>query len=537
MAFISPGSSQTKEISTVQKLTKPVRNLRIQFKSPVLHSSLNSIKDLNPSKPLPEVLTYEKKPLHGRSSIIKNRTLPFLKCPESEMEVRSTDLKVNTLISDCKTISIRKKVKISIRNLKFQIKPQNKGNETPEIRLEPCEDLVGINTQSLDPKKLLVPVNGFGGSPGSSSSKRRCSNSPMTPATSERLRVSDPYFYLNYLRHSNITSFYRILEGGNETNLSSFPYFSRVLKKSQKIQQKEKKNLKKTPRAYFECSCLSSQPLKNMKIFKQIDLLGQVPGLQRVFLFPQDVKFSRNLIILNFEGVLGSFGQELSIKPGILKHIKKLSRLFRIALVVSLEWQRCKHVVSFIENQGIMLSAVYKTIPQGPWALRSMQEYSMIFKDFSISFPEIQTLVLCSHKIAEPEKVAFSDLVASKVGLSLKMNSERVPVPTEEFSSPSLTILLPNYQIREHVFPVKALIAKVRDFQHPEDLAQVNFKSLLSGENMIFSTAVHQVLIETLEKNVKSKKKKKKTKEVFCRLHRKNVKSFNEKFCENVFLI
>ena len=551
MAFIYSSTVPLKDTPIVTKVSKPPRNVRLQFKSPALHASLNSIKESHASKPLPDIIIQEKKLIPGRASISKNRTLPYLKYPENDSESKQSEVKVNTLIAECKTISIRKKVKVSIRNIRFQVNSKDEEEKSPdiEIKISNCEDITPV-VEDKSENKLLPPRSNFSHSPSVKSNGRRTSQNAasLSPVVSERKPfLNDPYFYLNYLRYANITSFYHILEGGNETNVANFPYFSRVLKRYPKIIQQEKKKITKAPRTYAECTCfkVKNKGIKNMKVFKQSDLVDLVPILQRVFYFPQDVKFTQNIIILNFEGVIGSFNSTLSIKPGILKYIKQLSKNFRIALVVALEWNRCKHVVSFIEDQGIMLSAVYKTIPQGPWSLRLTQDYSQIFKDFFISYPEIQTLIICSHKISDFSQISKSDLISQKTGLNLKLNSERLAIPTQEYPNPPITLILPNYQVREHAIPLKLLLKQISSFDAPEELTQMNFMSILLGhiDNLVRSSAVHQVLLDFLgqvpePKPPKSGKTRKTSKPVsFCKLHKRLLSADKEEFCQNLFLI
>ena len=545
----SPFILSSKDLHSITNIKKPYRNYRVPFKTQLLNSSLYSTKDQTQQKPLPEILIPEKKPIHGRSSISKTRTLPYIKLLESEKEAKNFEKKFESFNLEAKTIKMKRKVKVSIKNIKFQsiFKPDIQKCPEIEIKITNCEDLEAPKAVALKtPHHLFTPTGVISSCSSKGSRRGDCGTPSLSPARSDRSHQGkDSFYYLNYLKHLNVTSFYNILDAATDNNLNSFPYYTRIIKKYSKLQQVEKKPLQGSVKAYHPCTCntIKDEIKIKAKLMKTQKLKHLIPHLKTVSFSPKQAEYPNNFIVLNFENVVGSFINEICIKPGILKLIKKLSQLFRIILVTSLDDFKLNAVQAFIERQKVVLSGIYRVfLPAFPHQeLKKMLDYSQFYKDFNIYFPEQQVLIITAHRISDVTDSC--EYITTKKGLTHKLNAERPPVPSFEYENCPITILLSNFQVREHLNPLKNLLK----FSETLDLDTFprffDFRNKISSisNSVIKSNEIHKILNSTVKdpknrfKSGKGKRKRKS--EVYCKLHKKSFENFEEIFAVNIFLI
>ena len=545
----SPFILNSKDLHSLTNIKKPYRNYRVPFKTQLLNSSLYSTKDQTQQKPLPEILIPEKKPIHGRSSISKTRTLPYIKLLESEKEAKAFEKKIENLNLEAKKIKMKRKVKVSIKNVKFQsiFKPDLQKGQEVEIRITNCEDLQAPRAIVMRTPHHLYTPSGENSSCSSKYTRRGAFGTPsLSPARSDRSQtLKDSFYYLNYLKHLNVTSFFNILDAATDNNLNSFPYYTRIIKKYSKLQQVEKKPLHGAIKAYHPCTCntIKNEIKIKAKFMKTQKLKHLIPHLQTITFSPQPAEFSNNFIVLNFENVVGSFINEICIKPGILKLIKKLSQQFRIILVTALEDFKLNAVKAFIERQKVVLSGIYRVIlPTYPHhELKKMLDYSQIYKDFNIYFPEQQVLIITAHRISDLSDSC--EYISTKKGLTQKLNTERPPLPSFEYENCPITILLSNFQVREHLNPIKNLVKLSKTLDSESFPRFFDFRNKISciSDSLIKSNEIHKILISAVKdpKNRfrSGKVKRKRKSEVFCKLHKRSIENFEEIFAVNIFLI
>lgn len=539
--------SHNKSIHSIKAIHKPYRHPTVPFKTQLLNASLYTTKDNTHQRPLPELFIQEKKPIHGRSSISKTRTLPYLKILENEAESKTFEKKPENFNLEAIKMKIKKKVKVSIKNVKIKsnFNENSRKSSKIDINVIGCEDLEAPKVVNLrTPHHLFMPSVDASSSSSKKSRRGGFGTPSLSPARSDRIKqVKDCFYFLNYLRYFSVTSFYSILEAATDSSLNSFPYYTRIIRKYSKFTQIEKKPITHEPKAYQECICnkQNNENFRKAKLLKIKKLKTLIPHLHRIAISMQPAEFPNNLLILNFENVIGSFTNELCIKPGILKLIKKLSQYFRVVLVIALEEFKQNAVISFIEKQKIYLSGVYKLNYPHFYhqELKKMLDYCEIYKDFSIFSPEQQVLVITAHRILE--HTSNSDYISTKKGLSHKLNVERPPVPSLEYENSPITILLPNFQMREHLNIIKNLVKLVKKIPKTEGFRFIDFRNTIGSiaDEVVRNDVIHQILISTVrnpDKCVKSKKKKVKNMS-FCKLHKKNVRDYEEIFCVNSFLI
>lgn len=577
MSYLSPNSILLKDIGTPFKVSKKPRRFKKSLKSQILNSSFTVNKDLQARKPtLPDLIVPERKPIHGRSTLMKTHTLPLIKGNESEGDSKSQisqaegqSIEKIHLPLPNSVISMQKHIRTSVKKIRLHtfLQPGQKKSPVDEIRIEitNCDDIPDSNNRSSNkmPNQFLYPPIH---SPCSSISSKRNSRRTLSPAVSRsssfsdrKTKNDDPFFYINILKNLNFSSFNCILDAIVDPFISTFPYYNRIMKVITKIKPIEKKPISRTVKSYHECICTkdhtaNTKQLSDANVVKiarvpHIDEVSHcVPGLKCMKLNMQPVKYEDYVIILNFEGVLGCYISEICIKPGTLRNIKKLEVFFRVVLVLQTNEDKANRILSIFKGLGISLSAIYQRQDRYKnFELRKLQDYSKIYEDFNIKDPEKQAFVIASHKFLENVEENPYEVISSKVGLSHKLCVDRVPFTCKGYERPPVTVLLPNFQIKNNNRILKKLIRQVNiveKIDHGKE--HLSFKSLFSNPQYLAvnSSVIHEIFLDFFEVNRKRAMKARmiegqtNSKHIsYCKLHEKYVTQYNDTLYENIFII
>ncbi|OMJ95910.1 hypothetical protein SteCoe_637 [Stentor coeruleus] len=576
MSSASPNPILLKASAIHYKGINNAKKFRKTLKSQFLNSSylVREFQDRIPI--LHDIIIPDRKPIHGRAMLIKTRTLPTIKVNESESEMKSQIYRYEHQSSDkifmplsTSVISMEKLIKTSVKKIKLQalLPPEQKKSSVEEVRIEitSCDDAVYNNPTIIStmPNNYLFPKIQSSNSVHLLNSSSRRVLSPVSSHTSSiadrKEQNEDPFFYANLLKNLNFSSFNCILDGLVEPHNNTFPYYIRVMKIISKIQPKEKKIIYKIPKSYNECNCNTinySEKRENhhnpqekiVKVPSLEDIKKYIPGLKCIKLDPQAVHYENYIIVLNFEGVLGSHISEICIKPGTLKNIKKLGEFFRIVLVLQTTDEKMIAILTIFQELGINLSGVYlrkdvyKSIQ-----LSKLLDYSQIYEDFSIEDPERQVVIIASHRYLEDINDNPSAVISSKTGLSHKLYIERSPLPCDKYKHPPVTILMPNYQIKNNSDILKKLLMQMEfigKFEYHKYL--LNFRSIFVSPNYIAvkSIVIHEILAEFFGVNRKralkammQMKNSHSKHAVYCKLHDKHITRYFDTFYENIFVI
>ncbi|OMJ75530.1 hypothetical protein SteCoe_25309 [Stentor coeruleus] len=556
---------------------KNAKKFRKTFKSQFLNSSYLVSRDFQDRIPiLPDIIIPDRKPIHGRAVLMKTRTLPMIKVNEPESEIKSQIYHYEPQSSDKifmplsnSVISMEKLIKTSVKKIKLQslLPPEHKKSSVEEVRIEitNCDDTTYnsptiINTM---PNNYLFPQIRSPSSMHLQNSSSRITLSPVASRSSSVIdrkeQNEDPFFYANLLKNLNFSSFNCILEGLVEPHNNTFPYYVRVMKIISKVKPKEKKIIYKKPKCYNQCNCntinyseqnekYQNPQRKIVKVPNLDDVKKYIPGLKCIKLDPQPVIYEDYIIVLNFEGVLGSHISEICIKPGTLKNIKKLGEFFRIVLILQTTDEKMMAIMSIFQGLGINLSGVYlrKDVYKNI-QLSKLLDYSLIYEDFSIQDPERQVVIIASHRYMEDIESNPSVVISSKSGLSYKLNIERSPLPCDIYKNPPVTILMPNYQIKSTSDILKKLLIQMEfigKFEYHKNL--LNFRNMLISPNYIVvrSMVIHEILAEFFGVNRKrALKTMMQIKDshskyaAYCKLHDKHLVRYFDTFYENIFVI
>ncbi|OMJ92542.1 hypothetical protein SteCoe_4674 [Stentor coeruleus] len=577
MSYLSPNSILLKDIGTPFKVSKKPRRFKKSLKSQILNSSFIGIKDIQARKPtLPDIIVPERKPIHGRSALMKTHTLPLIKANESEGDSKSQisqpegqSIEKIHLPLPNSVISMQKHIRTSVKKIRLHtfLQPEQKKSPADEIRIEitNCDDIPDSNNKNSNktPDQFLYPPIL---SPCSSKSSKRSSGKTLSPAVSRsssfsdrKTKNDDPFFYINILKNLNFSSFNYILDAIIDPFNSTFPYYNRIMKVITKIKPTEKKPLNRQPKGYHECTCNKGQILDLKKPINTNDIKMAripfideishcIPGLKCMKLDMQTVKYEDYVIILNFEGVLGCYISEICIKPGTLRNIKKLEVFFRIVLVLQTNEDKANRILSIFKGLGISLSGIYQRQDRYKnFELRKLQDYSKIYEDFNIKDPEKQVFIIASHKFLENIEENPYGVVSSKVGLSHKLCVDRAPFTCKGYERPPVTVLLPNYQIKNNNRILKKLIRQVNiveKIDHGKE--HLSFRSLFSNPQYltVYSSVIHEIFLDFFEVNRKRAMKagmgegKIESKHIsYCKLHRKYMGRYNDTLYENIFII
>ncbi|OMJ95869.1 hypothetical protein SteCoe_592 [Stentor coeruleus] len=577
MSYLSPNSVLLKDIGTPFKVTKKPRRIKKSLKSQILNSSFTVINDIQSKKPtLPDIIVPERKPIHDRSGLMKTHTLPMIKGNESEGDSKSQisqpesqSIEKTHLLLPNSVISLQKNVRTSVKRIRLHtfLQPGQKKSPVDEIRIEitNCDDTPDSNNKSgnkMPNQSLYPPIH----SPCSSSSSKRNSRRTLSPAVSRsssfsdrKLKNDDPFFYINILKNLNFSSFNCILDAIIDPFNSIFPYYNRIMKVVTKIRPTEKKPISRIAKGYYECTCSKSKKI-DLKEFSNtisvkmaripcIDEISHcIPGLKCMKLSIQPVKYEDYIIILNFEGVLGCYISEICIKPGTLRNIKKLEVFFKIILVLQTNEDKANRIISIFKGLNINLSAIYQRQDRYKnLELRKLQDYSKIYEDFNIKDLEKQVFIIASHKFLENVEENPHKVISSKVGLSHKLCVDRAPFTCKGYEKPPVTVLLPNFQIKNNNRILKKLIRQVYAVEkigHGKEF--LNFRNLFSNSQFmaVNSSVIHEIFLDYFEVNRKRAMKARMgdgqimSKHIsYCKLHRNNVIRYNDTLYENIFII
>ena len=542
------------------KSTKKSRKI---IKSKLLSTSLCVHRDFPVFKDtLPILIIQEQKPVIQRPQLVKTRTLPFIKQnePDSAAKPENSTIPISNNLT---AIHMKKKsygsdIKIRLQKLIQKERP-NQPMDSVTIQLSLCEDLKprrelghGISSNILCPP-ILSPRR----SSHSSKRKQRSGSPIFTRSTSiceTKDGSDDPYYYLNILKYINFSSFYLILEGTIDPLSNSFPYYARIFKTNIKLKSVQKKIIERSPKGDIECMCVKKEEMNSMydKKAKALPGISQlrkiVPNLVCSSLTPQSVQYPKHVIILNFEGALGSYAKDLCIKPGILRIIKKYSAFFQIILVLETNPKKTSEILKLFEELEINLSGVYKRreVITGK-ELSKIQDYTEIYQSFHVTNPEREVLVIAQHKYIDENGSDYQKLISMHVGISTKLNVDRAPVGCEEYPNCPCTILMPNFHIKQNVHLLKKLSRLAEFFKEMEiPEATLDFKNVLEKFKFqtVRSTEVFQVVFDHcysnpggIHKFLSQNRQRPKKNCIYCCLHDKFSLPSSRVPLQSVFVI
>lgn len=542
MAYVLPGSKSMKASLILCKVRRLPDRLSISTIKKNLTRTLTPFKKSNAAKPFTQIVAPEKKPIHGRSSIPKNYSLPYLKQNNGESKQNSSLMKQETHLSISSEVNLPEKLS------KSQIIHKNQSEDQPIIEVK--IQVIKVKDTKMKPKKNLS--NDFESSEenltptllitsATSSKSNQHSNLsilPLNPISSYRKNADlDLFYYKSILSHSNFSTFHSILDGLMDLRLNIFPYYKAVLQTSNKVKPIVKNVVVRAPKAYHECSCKNQTILNGNSWYLRIrDLNKAVPWVQPVYVSSQASRYKKNLVLINYSGVFGKFFSDLNAKPRTVSCVKKLSKSFKIILIHENPAEHYENLINRFRDLEIPISGVYEVnFPHSSSReLSKMLDYSKIYQDFCVVSPEKQVLIITSHKISDVHQANVHDFIATKK-LSYKLNIERPPVHSEEYSLTPLTVLLPNYLLSENPGPLNKIIRQVTVLRKIEAVYDsLHFKVLLSHNqsNKVANSVVYQILLE----EVKGKAENQRKSGGFCKLHRKLV-NYNEKYLETLYLI
>ena len=132
----------------------------------------------------------------------------------------------------------------------------------------------------------------------------------------------------------------------------------------------------------------------------------------------------RNLVIVNFEGVLGCFGrprpwsrkkQKVTIRENAFTAVSQLITAFQVVLFCLNPNTKVKSVLSLFESSGVRFDAVYKSVsvPEKP---PFTQNYDQVLRDF---------LALSCHVMVLPSQI-FAPLEQSEADIAETTEEETV---------------------------------------------------------------------------------------------------------------
>jgi len=542
MAYVSSSFSSIKDTSILyraQNLPKHLKQSKIPKKLPKVFSVC---KDPEAKKPIKVVIVPEKKKIHGRSPMCNNQSLPYIRM-KSNLEKQNLPLiKLDFPLSNSSLIfeKLNKSFIVSdssesVSQITKKINLDSDKTKTADKDLRKQLSIDFENSEEfVSPSILKTTATSF---KSSKPSTLPAISLASLPKPNKSLQV-DSFYYKNILSHSDFSSFHSILEGSLDLRATSFPYCRAVLQNSKKVKQVAKNALVKASKAQFECYCKNSAtPSGKASWYLRItELKKVVPWLQAVLVSPQPSMYKKNLVLVNFSGVFGRSFLDVSSKTRTVSCIKKLSKTFKIILICENTSERPENLASMFKDLGIPISGVYEVhLPTDTSReLKKTLDYSKIYQDFCVLSPEKQVLILTSHRIADTSHAKLLDYIVTKK-LSYKLNAERLPVHSEEYSLTPLTVLLPHHLLPEHPGPLNRIIRQVRVNHRIDSIYDsLHFKILLSqGQaNKVGSGAIHNILQQELQ----SKPNQPAKPGIFCKLHRKQV-SIPDPSVETMYLI
>jgi hypothetical protein len=168
------------------------------------------------------------------------------------------------------------------------------------------------------------------------------------------------------------------------------------------------------------------------------------PATKSLFKFSKRVYFNRrlemgnrNLLVINFEGVLGEFFKEnfwddkdesFHIRKGIIPGLRSLSKQFQIALFFICSKSDSGRVVSYLLSKHVRIDAAYTSENLNRWKLASdkvkrplkysehIQNYSQLTIDFGIQHEVISRMLVLTSYFLEPGGCAVgSELVVQNL--------------------------------------------------------------------------------------------------------------------------
>ena len=546
MNLISPSSTPNNTCFTKPKIssksnTRKLDKTKLLSKSLCLHRDQQVQKDL-----LPIIIIQEHKPVIQHTKLVKTRTLPHLKQTDADC-IPKPENSIVLVSSTPASIHMKKKlhgpdIKIRLRKLIHKERPSNPMDQVT-IQLSLCEDLKpsSESSQAISSNILHPPILSSKRSSVSSKTKKRSISPVITRSTSicEIKEVNeDPYYFLNILKYINFSSFYLLLEGVIDSNCNNFPYYSRVFKTNLKIKSAQKNMIDRAPKVYSECKCLKKEETKvaidsKIKSLPNLSKIRKIlPNLMCDFFTPQPVQYPKHLIILNFEGAIGSYVRDLCIKPGILNIIKKYSAFFQIILVLQTNPYKTSEILKLFEELGIQLSGVYfRRDLITSKELSKIQDYSEIYRNFEINDPEKEALVIAQHKYIDDCGSDYEKLVSMQVGISVKLNVDRAPVGCEEYPGCPCTILLPNFHLKQNtqlLSKLSRLATFFKEMKIPEE--NLDFQNVIDQGSFqtVSSTAIFQVVFDHcyqnpggIHKTLRQNRQRSRKTGIYCYLHDK----------------
>ena len=548
MAYVSSNTFAIKDSAFDLKYSRTPTRSTQSIKPKILSSTLNSFMEGQGPKKFTEVLMPKKKPIHERDPIKKTRTLPSIKKKDSDIRQNSTFIKLESNSKNTSVISLNDKSNNSQKNTKINgfLKPIDKA--TVQIKIQIKNQRVRRSRNKMsgdygdqdDSGNPIIMMTSTTSSMSNTVAPPSLVSTSLSPKTSGRQNLNDdPFYFINILKNNNFTSFHNILEGYLELSCNSFPYYIRIFRKFFTTQPIPRSFPEKVAKSLHDCQCKQNIPVfKPLKSIRLRSMQKKIPSLQALYFSPQASKYSKNLIIVNFEPIFGRNFEEFEMKLQTLSCIRKLSESFRLVLVCERGLDGFTEILVRFSGLGISVSAGYRVVvPAGCGReMAKLLDYSRVYQDFSVVSPEKQVLVLATHRISDSHLELNENFIALKTGLTIKINVDRCPVPSDEYQFTPLSLLLNNWVLSENSATLKKIVRHVVVIEKINPgYDSIHFKFFLCNlGTKVLSSVIHQAMY-SLVRGDKPKSISKSGN--YCKLHRRYTQNYKKKYLESMFLI
>lgn len=234
-------------------------------------------------------------------------------------------------------------------------------------------------------------------------------------------------------------------------------------------------------------------------------------GKLRAVLFqPRKMTSYKEIIIINFEGIIGDFipkikpsysQSELFFRSDVLIALKELQFSYQLVIVSATSMQRFIKVLNIISSNEIYLSGAYRLTPGSTPNNRRYQwmcNYGRIINDFLPSEQKDlgKVLIVSAVTIDPQEAVSAGELHSETETLRPDFHVLRAPVPDRTTGVP-VTLLLPHIQLSteplgfDNICKVIHALLKSRSF-----ITGYQLHSIENVGNIETSKIIEQFLVE-----------------------------------------
>ena len=375
----------------------------------------------------PQIHSLNKNPSFPTINIIKrNKQVPSFLITNEESNLKKKIAK-DLLIKNTENLAA---YRLRLRNLfdtDFFMMPNNGHNGS------------AIHKNGLDYSILDFKENSFLSSNKADLIKKGIKRNNIRLKTSK-----DPFYFTNILANPKFSSFYDLLNIFSDSS-SNFPYCSRINRNYPRplntipvsIENDKPHNCKEI----VKISLMDKKPLYDNHLASIKEIRKYKPWVNSIYLNIQETSCLNKMIIINLQSIV--IKDTLILRPNLSKPIKSLIPHFLIILVNSNTELLLSEIFSALKQEEIIVSAVYEINNPGN-KTEKIIDYSQIFIDFDIQFPNKDCIIITHHNICDETEVKDSGIIGKKIGSGIKLFSERIPLPSIEYPCMPVSILLTN---------------------------------------------------------------------------------------------